>query len=142
MIFKIIKNKAYRVSIAPSISEKEYIEKYMTKDMMIFDETEVPNFPFLKLENGVLVEDDQIIEKSYVLLNKKTAEDLLSKTDYMMLIDNPASLSEEDLKTVIEFRIKLRESRKNGTAINYIPSLLRNKSDFLEYFDNLDKSEE
>lgn len=151
MIFKIINNKAYKVSLAPSLTEEEYSEKYLKSNEMLFNDDEVPDFPFLKLEDGKLIKDESSLNKLkqeyHISTLRSKAFDLLSRTDYLMLFDNPAGFNDNELHDIKSFRVELRalinklddnitqDKEMGEIALPALPESLLGKKSFVNFRD-------
>ena len=129
MILKIDKDTKYCsvVTLCNDISEEEYLERYCDESYIKIDNDKVPNSRFLKiLDSGEVIEDKERINQILFFQTKSKCLDILKKTDFILLSDNPLELSENDLLIVKEFRKKIRNINiDNFKDFPEIPVLLK-----------------
>lgn len=124
MIFKIVNNRAYKVSLSNEITEEEYIKKFGKNDVIQVDHA--PDSSYLKYENGELIEDIEYLNNLKIESVKNHCLYLLEETDRFMLIDNPGELNDEEMAELTELRKtwRLYSVDAEGATLPEIPQFL------------------
>lgn len=109
-IFKIKGSQAFKAEISNKINLDEFLAK--NKDFVKVEE-DLPAATFYKYSAGVVsVDTDKEDVKQATALRNLYAS-YLEKTDFLMLLDNPMSLSLDEIRDIKEFRQNLRNCRTN-----------------------------
>lgn len=123
---RIIKIENEKINFVAIPNENENTQKEFVKnnDGYILTDFNFEAGKVYKYTNGKIVEDTEAEAalKNELIQNKII--EYLSNTDYLMLIDNPAGLSDTDLETVKKFRADLRAATD---TIPEIPDILKGK---------------
>jgi len=108
MLLRIEENKLYRVFIS-SDANKEFL--LSTNNYIEIEDSLVPDSYFLKYDSdkNVIIDEEAELEFNSEE-TKKNVKNFLTKTDFLLLIDNPKKLSEDEINSLIVFRDELRNS--------------------------------
>lgn len=121
MILKVDKKtkKCSTISLSQDITEEYYFNKYCLENdfekFIIVEDLKVPKSFFLKLsENGEIIEDVETINEIKDFKIRNIAKNILTKTDFILLIDNPLDLSLKEIDEIVIFRKNLRKVKKSS----------------------------
>lgn len=121
------KQEANRVYLTQGISELEYVSKYnYNNDLIIYPTQDIPSVSFLKYVDGIIIEDIERVKEFEFNVFSQECLELLRKTDYLCLSDNPANFSDEQLSILFSFRKELR-NYKNTKTFPETPDFINSK---------------
>jgi hypothetical protein len=119
-IATIIDGNVCRTCLAPGIDEDEFISQnpeYFKTDTIID-----PSKMYKLDSKGLVIEDIEKTLSNVSIANKNLALRYLSNTDYLLLLDNPANLTPDQIDELTNFR---KELRAVDSTFPIVPSFIK-----------------